>query len=357
MKTTNPHRKYCYVILFLCLLFPYMVWGQDYTITEIKELPHDLTARTNPRQDLNGELCAVLKINMPGVVQSVEGSTTVGENIKTTSHTLAYVPKGTKSVRIVLKNSKSEEVIFKDWGINVVQAGSCIEIVMEDLANLDEMVMISKAKVYLDHHLHKPLKQLFNKILTTAKNEEVRQAGAILFAQYYLETEKDTAKAHSVLSCLPEGDRKYLCIGSIKCAEKKFKEGIENLKKAEQYGSKDASLLLLRIYKGEIETEYKDAKLAYKYGMTVASQGNMDAQHYVACCYLGGMGVQANLDDAIEYLTMAATQGKVESQRMLGAIYVTEQKRDLAKARRWLRMAASQKDKEATKLLDEIGWD
>lgn len=331
-----------------------IAWSQDYIVTDVKELPQDLSARTTPRKDSNGELCALLKINSPNIVKSIKGNV-VGKIESDTTQTLTYITKGTKTITINLKDATSHQIIFKDWGISTIPSGGCVEINIMDLVNMDEYVLMAKGKSYYERGLYKYALSTFKRLAQVGKNEELRTCGLILMGNYYTEKEKDYSKAIDIYSKMPEGDKKYLCLGATYSYMKNFKVAIENFVKAEQYGSKQAIGLLLKIYKGEIPSNFTDKKKAVDYGIKLAALGNVDAQHFVACCYLGGLGVTPSLDDAIEYMTMAATQGKVESQRMLGAIYV--QKNNLTKARIWLKMAVAQKDKDAISLLNEIGWE
>ena len=357
MEITVFRYKKLILILLIVFVCPKILWGQNYIVTDVKELKQDLSARTTPRVDLNGELCSILKISSPDIVKSVEGSLIVGEISKTSTYTLAYIPKGAKSIRIVFSDNTNQLITFSDWKINEIPSGGCFEITVSNITDLDDYVLFSKAKALYEKGLYKSSLSLLTKLSQESGNEEMRTAGLLLMAQYYKEVEKNMTKAYEVFQRMPEGDKKYLCVGTLKCTEKKYKEAIDYLKKAEQYGSKEGVLLLFKIYKGEIPTDFIDKTQAYKYGMKIAALGEADAQHFVACCYLGSIGVEYNIDEAIVYLTMAASQGKVESQRMLGAIYLMDNKRDIPTARRWLKMAANQKDKEAISLLDQIGWE
>lgn len=357
MKNRVLKNQSLVIVILLLFACPNILWAQNYIVTEVNELKQDLSARTNPKHDLNGQLFSILKITPPNMIKSVAGTMIMGEMSKTATHSLVYLAKGAKSVRIVFKDDTNQQITFSDWGINDIQAGGCFEIVVLDIANLDEYVVMAKARALHERGKYKAALPLFEQLSKKSNNEEFRVLGTLLMAQYYREVEQDMAKAYKVLYSLPEGEKKYFFIGGMKIAEKKIKEGIDNLVKAEQCGSKEAVLLLFRIYKGEILSEHADKTQAFKYGIKMAALGNVDAQHFVACCYLGATGVEYNIDNAIEYLSMAASQGKVESQRMLGAIYLLDNKKDIPKARIWLKMAANQKDKDAIDLLNQIGWD
>lgn len=357
MEMSVFRNKKILLILLMIFASPNILWAQEYIITEVKELKQDLSARTNPRVDLNGELCSIIKISSPDIVKSVEGSMVVGEISKTSAYTLAYIPKESKSIRIVFTDNTNQLITFSDWGINKIPPGGCFEITISNITDMNDYALLSKAKRLYEKGLYKLSLPLLSKLSQKSENEEMRTVGLLLMAKYYQEVEKNMTKAYEVFQKMPEGEKKYLCIGTLKCTEKKYKESIDYLKKAEQYGSKKGILLLFKIYKGEIPSDFTDKTQAYKYGMKIAALGEADAQHFVACCYLGAIGVEYNVDEAITYLTMAASQGKVESQRMLGAIYLMDNKRDVPTARRWLKMAANQKDKEAISLLNQIGWE
>jgi len=79
------------------------------------------------------------------------------------------------------------------------------------------------------------------------------------------------------------------------------------------------------------------------------------ANHIVGKAYLSGEGTEVNLDRAIKYLSIAATQGYVDSQRLLGFEYLTGKNipADTELARYWLWLAAEQNDLEAASKLIE----
>ena len=53
----------------------------------------------------------------------------------------------------------------------------------------------------------------------------------------------------------------------------------------------------------------------------MAEKGDADAQTVIATCYLSGDGVAQNFRLAFEWMQMAARQGQVQAQCLVGEMY------------------------------------
>ena len=54
-------------ILFLSLLLSIAqaIWARELKLEDFMLLPHDISARTDMREDYNGDKCALIKISLP----------------------------------------------------------------------------------------------------------------------------------------------------------------------------------------------------------------------------------------------------------------------------------------------------
>lgn len=76
-----------------------------------------------------------------------------------------------------------------------------------------------------------------------------------------------------------------------------------------------------------------------------ATRGNLFAATYMAHCYKDGIGTRRNVDKQIEYLTIAADKGSLDSRTQLGLLYYN--KRDYTQAFNNFSIAANRGDVNA----------
>ena len=132
MKTKNLLLKPLAVV---CSLFFFAIAGfsQGMVIDEEPEEPKDelvivdmkldskaLYARTNPVNDLNGDPCALIVVQVSGVEDMVFPEAVKTSDYKYTRYQV-YVPAGTKRLRYMHPNYLPGEVVFKDYGITSLE--------------------------------------------------------------------------------------------------------------------------------------------------------------------------------------------------------------------------------------------
>ncbi|MBP9773291.1 MAG: sel1 repeat family protein [Candidatus Peribacteraceae bacterium] len=83
--------------------------------------------------------------------------------------------------------------------------------------------------------------------------------------------------------------------------------------------------------------------------LQVADQGNVQAMLSLGVVYVKGLGVEKNLEKAVEWFAKAALTGNVNGQYNLGLAYAKGNgvTKDLAKAAHYFRLAAEQNDSGA----------
>lgn len=82
----------------------------------------DLTAQSQPRSDLNGRKCALVKIEFVGEISSVDGNV-VGDVVLHTNETWVYMPQYSRQLKVITKNYLPLMVTFADHGIERLESG------------------------------------------------------------------------------------------------------------------------------------------------------------------------------------------------------------------------------------------
>lgn len=102
--------------LSLCHL---LATGQEIRVEEVREIANDLEARTHPRQDLNGENCALLKIAAPSLEHLVFNGNIIGDTRYNAGVYYVYIPAGTKKIEYLHNDYLPGSIDFKSYGITI----------------------------------------------------------------------------------------------------------------------------------------------------------------------------------------------------------------------------------------------
>jgi len=112
-------RKGCFIslaLLFCCICGN----AQRLSVDRFEEKPNDITARTNPRQDINGNDCALVKVQLAAANAVFDGNV-IGDVAYETSLYMVYMSQGSKRVTIRLEGYLPLEVNFEDYGIKSLE--------------------------------------------------------------------------------------------------------------------------------------------------------------------------------------------------------------------------------------------
>lgn len=105
-----------FVISIVFLLCCICVSAQKLNVDGFAVKSNDITARTHPRQDINGNDCALVKVQLATPNAIFDGSV-IGDVSYNTSEYLVYMAKGSKRMTIKLEGYLPLEVVFQDYGI------------------------------------------------------------------------------------------------------------------------------------------------------------------------------------------------------------------------------------------------
>ncbi|WP_094381660.1 SUMF1/EgtB/PvdO family nonheme iron enzyme [Prevotella sp. P5-92] len=108
------------LIFYLCATLSH---AQKLTTESFEYIPNDLVARTEPRTDLNGRPCAVIRVGiaLQGVV--FDGNT-IGSPKYNTGEYLVYITNGSRQITIRHDSFLPLTVTFADYGIERVESGN-----------------------------------------------------------------------------------------------------------------------------------------------------------------------------------------------------------------------------------------
>lgn len=102
--------------------------------------------------------------------------------------------------------------------------------------------------------------------------------------------------------------------------------------------------------------EEKNPVESFKWSLMAARQGVVDSQLIVGLSYLAGDGVEQNFQEGEQWMRRAAEAGNADARFMLGALLVDGDyvKQDQQEGLQWLRLAADQGNAQAKVALEKI---
>ena len=111
------HMKHPTTILTILLLFICTsLMAQEMSVKRFEEAVTDLSARTKARQDLNGNDCALVKVQVAATGVTFDGNV-MGEVAFSKNEYWVYMPEGSKRLKVIHPNYLPLEVSFADYGI------------------------------------------------------------------------------------------------------------------------------------------------------------------------------------------------------------------------------------------------
>ncbi len=101
-------------LLLLCIL---EIHAQKLNVESFVVKTNDITARTQPRQDINGIECALLKVQIVGQGVSFSGNVMGDVEYKGNEYWV-YMPNGSKRLKITHPDCLPLDITFGDFGVN-----------------------------------------------------------------------------------------------------------------------------------------------------------------------------------------------------------------------------------------------
>lgn len=138
-----------FLVLLLCFL-PIVANSQQVSVTSIKETT-DFIPGDDQRKDFNGDLCALVKIQVVDDITDIEGNI-MGDIVNKGVEKWAYMAKGSKSMKIHLKNYLPVEITFNKYKIKSLKSNRIYQIILNaekisDKPKLDRVEMKDKSYI------------------------------------------------------------------------------------------------------------------------------------------------------------------------------------------------------------------
>ncbi len=89
----------------------------------------DISARTNPREDTNGDISALIKVQLPAPNAFFEGNI-IGRVAHKTNEYWVYMPQNSTDLSIKLPGHSSISIAFKDYGIPSLESKATYELLV-----------------------------------------------------------------------------------------------------------------------------------------------------------------------------------------------------------------------------------
>lgn len=112
-----------FLIIFFVLLLCETSMAQELSIKDFREATNDLAARTKPRQDNNGNDCALVKVQLAAPNATFTGNVMGNISFKNNEYWV-YMTTGSKRLKVTHPSYLPLEVSFGDYGINQLSGKS-----------------------------------------------------------------------------------------------------------------------------------------------------------------------------------------------------------------------------------------
>lgn len=295
--------------LYLCLLWGLLhvaaAQGQELKVTAMRLAEGDGASAEELRKDLNGDACALVKVQLAGMGAQFEGNV-IGDTEQRDGTYWVYMSSGSKELRIKHPDYIAAQVRFADYGIASVKGRSTYVLTLQ-------LPKLSDA-------------EQFQKVKTSAEQGDAKACYQMgLMYQHGQGTAQNNTKA---MECY------------VKSAE---------------MGDPDGQVALGWMYEHGSGVGQDFAK-AMKWYRKAADQGNAKGQNNLGVMYEKGLGVAVDFKKAVQWYRLAAEQGLSGAQSNLGWMYESGQgvQKDIPLAISWYRKAAAKGDAIAKEALEEL---
>ena len=112
--------KKLYLIILSVFAFLNTAMAQELMVKSFVLAPTDITAQTEGRKDLNGDVCALVKISFVGDVADVEGNV-IKPLVKRNNETWTFMTQESRQMKVITKDYLPLMVTFGDYGIEKLQ--------------------------------------------------------------------------------------------------------------------------------------------------------------------------------------------------------------------------------------------
>ena len=129
-------RRIIIIGLFLMCLAD--IYAQKLNVESFVAKTNDITARTQPRQDINGNDCDLVKVQLAAPNAVFEGNV-IGDVAYNTSEYLVYMAQGSKKLTVKLEGYLPLEVGFSEYGINSLEGKTVYVLTLSGVTGTQQL--------------------------------------------------------------------------------------------------------------------------------------------------------------------------------------------------------------------------
>ena len=383
------------IVCIVLFLLSNGLFAQELRVKSLAPVPTDLTARKQPRQDLNGRQCALLKVMVMDDITDCGNANIGGIEAKGVMK-LVYVPSVAKSITLNFKYHYPLTIVFADYGVARLDGGATYELRIVDALQ----IMVDGGKVdngangangvgeqstgqgfgnTAEEGNQQPLESHRDNLDTSSPhgvpggNKENTGNAVENWRKLFLEAEKsqDYKKAFAICKKAAEAGNAEAqcnlgyCYAKGRGCKADPKEAFYWYKKAVDNGDGMAAWSLGTYYESGDGITLKDDQAAFKYYKLSAEYGCRYGMASLAHCYDYGIGVAADRRKAVDiYKNLSddkAYEFSATSAFLVGMhYYLCDEygmgkgwKPDYAEAMKWFRKSAEQNLPEAMGMIGE----
>lgn len=120
-----------HILIFILIILPQYILGQEMYVHSFSHMPSDLSAKVTPKNDTNGELCALVKVAL--VEKDADFFGSVLKPVKRISGIYwVYMPKGSYRLRVLHDSFLPLDIDFLSYSeIGKLESGETYELVIK----------------------------------------------------------------------------------------------------------------------------------------------------------------------------------------------------------------------------------
>lgn len=131
--------KKLYLIILSVFALLNTTVAQKLSVESFVLVPTDITAQTEGRKDLNGDVCALVKISFVGDVADVEGNV-IKPLVKRNNETWTFMTQESRQMKVITKDYLPLMVTFGDYGIEKLQGNRTYVLTLAKPSGVQELV-------------------------------------------------------------------------------------------------------------------------------------------------------------------------------------------------------------------------
>lgn len=131
-------------LLLLAVLLPGGAAAQEFKVKSMTEAVGDLSAATSQRLDLNGNACALVKVQIPLEDMAFEGNVIGDADFKNGEYWV-YLAPGSKMLKLKHKSATPTMLTFGDYGIEALDSkvSYILKLAMPEMASADVVFKVT----------------------------------------------------------------------------------------------------------------------------------------------------------------------------------------------------------------------